>query len=80
MKVLFKDFKNNNCEESSQTWQQNKVVTEATTKLNEWLENTTTITVINIETIFTSSGSMMGSSSSKFECIRCWFYEKHIEE
>lgn len=66
MSVKFKDFRDDQQTSHRGEWQ-------ATIEMNKWLEDKN-IDIISVETIFSVSGSM-GGSSSRFESIRLWYKE-----
>ncbi|MDS1925677.1 hypothetical protein [Vibrio parahaemolyticus] len=46
---------------------------DATKVLNDWLTKNPEIQIVNIESIYSQSGAMMGSTDSKFSKLRVWY-------
>lgn len=46
---------------------------DATKVLNDWLSENKEIHVVNVESIYSNQGSMMGSTEPKFKNLRVWY-------
>ncbi|MFW1011701.1 hypothetical protein ACEV93_18555 [Vibrio parahaemolyticus] len=46
---------------------------DATKVLNDWLRENPEIQIVNIESIYSQAGAMMGSTESEFRKLRVWY-------
>lgn len=46
---------------------------DATKALNSWLAKNEEAKVVNVESIYSSQGSMMGSTEPRFKSLRVWY-------
>ncbi|ENI4487365.1 hypothetical protein ABXZ88_003237 [Vibrio fluvialis] len=46
---------------------------DATADLNVWLTQDERVKVVNVESIYSSEGAMMGSTELKFKNLRVWY-------
>ncbi|EJG1067252.1 hypothetical protein C4G47_RS23430 [Vibrio parahaemolyticus O1] len=46
---------------------------DATQVLNDWLRKNPETQIVNVESIYSQSGAMMGSTDSKFSKLRVWY-------
>ncbi|WP_158147806.1 hypothetical protein [Vibrio fluvialis] len=46
---------------------------DATEVLNDWLTKNEKVKVVNVESIYSSQGTMMGSTEPKFKNLRVWY-------
>ncbi|MCG6438464.1 hypothetical protein [Vibrio parahaemolyticus] len=49
---------------------------DATKVLNDWLRENPEIQIVNIESIYSQTGAMMGSTESEFRKLRVWYKRK----
>ncbi|EJE4644433.1 hypothetical protein BKG02_004786 [Vibrio parahaemolyticus] len=50
---------------------------DATKVLNDWLIKNPEIQIVNIESIYSQTGAMMGSTESEFSKLRVWYTQKN---
>ncbi|HCE2641708.1 TPA: hypothetical protein NKW13_004373 [Vibrio parahaemolyticus] len=69
--INFKDIKGYPCDNDKS--EELAKLEDATKVLNDWLIKNPEIQIVNIESIYSHTGAMMGSTDSKFSKLRVWY-------
>ncbi|ARC95069.1 hypothetical protein B6A42_26995 (plasmid) [Vibrio coralliilyticus] len=71
--LKFKDFENVAEDLPYENSDEMVLIEGATERLNAWLCENDNVEVLNVESIYSQSDSMVGSSGTKFKLLRIWY-------